>query len=83
MVREHRQVGQPGADFGPILLGHHPGDLGDMTQIVHDPGGEQLPQRHRALLRVLPAQIQLGFGQMPGFQDLEVLRSEEREFLEQ
>lgn len=39
MVREHRQEGLPRSDLRAELLGHDPGDLRDVLEVVHDPGG--------------------------------------------
>src|SRR5688572_32467055 len=54
VVAQDRKKGDPGPDFLPVLLRPHPRDLGEATQVVHDPGGQPLTQRHRAQHGVLP-----------------------------
>ena len=44
---------------------------------------ENLPQGHRAEARVLPGQIELCFGQVPGLENPEVLGPETGELIEQ
>ena len=52
---QHRQVGAPRTHRIAVLPRHHAGHLGDVSQIVGNPGGEQLAQRHGAQVGVLPA----------------------------
>lgn len=44
VIGEHGKVLHPGAGLVAVLLGHHPGDLRDMAEVVHHPGREQLAQ---------------------------------------
>ncbi len=54
--REDREVRGPRTDRFVILLRHHPGDLRDVAEIVHDPRREELAQRHHPELRDAPLQ---------------------------
>lgn len=40
LLIHHWQIGLPGTDLIAVELGHHPGDLADMAQVVHYPGGQ-------------------------------------------
>src|SRR6266511_674129 len=83
MVGQHGQVWHPRPNVGTVLLGHYPGDLRDMSQIVNDPGGQKLPQRHRAEAGVLSEQVELCVGQVPGLEHPEVLGTQACELIEQ
>src|SRR6266513_5676498 len=62
---EHPEVGRPGADGSSIRSGHRAGDLGDVREIVHDPGGEELSHCHSPELRMLARQLQVFFLEIP------------------
>ena len=57
-ARDDAKIGAPGADFIAVLPGHHPRDLGDVIEVVSDPGGQQLPQRHGSERRVQTGPIE-------------------------
>ena len=82
-VRHDRQVRLPWPDRFPILLGHDPGHLGDVPEIVHDPGGQQLPQGDSPQAGMVSRQVQLDNGQAPGAELLEICGAEPGELLEQ
>src|SRR5215469_15354844 len=54
-----------------------------MSQIVHDPGSEELVQGDEAKRRVLALEGELSIGELPGRERREVLRSQFGEFVEQ
>src|SRR5262245_28302927 len=54
------QVLLPGADGGVAALAHHADDLPDVVQVVDDPGGEELGQRHGTELGMPARQGELG-----------------------
>ncbi len=83
MVGHHRKVGHPRPDFLPILFGHHPRHLSNVSQIVYDPRGEQLPQGDAAEARVHARKVQIRLGQVPGAKNLEVRGPESGEFFQQ
>ena len=76
MVGHHRQVGHPWADFFPILFGHHSRYLSNVPEIVNNPGGQQLPQGHRAQAGMGARQVQILLSQVPGAKQFEVRSSE-------
>jgi len=41
---DDRQIGLPRSDLAAVLLGHHPGDLRDMAEVVDYPNREKLAQ---------------------------------------
>src|ERR1041385_6048739 len=83
IAREHGQVRLPRPHRDGVLLRHHPCDLADVPQVVHDPGREQLRQRHAAQLGVRAAQRQLLRRQVPAAQRLEPLSPQLGEAVEQ
>ena len=56
---EYRKVLLPRTDLVSILLGHDPGDLGEMSEVVHHPRRKELPSRHRTEGRMLRFEEQL------------------------
>src|SRR5260370_6162416 len=83
MVGKHRQERYPRPDFLAVLLRHHPRYLSQMPEVVHDPGGEQLPQGHAAQTRVAPGESELLRAKVPRFELLQVGRPQSRELGEQ
>ena len=83
MVGEHGEKGHPWTNLIPVLLGHHPGDLGEVPQVVHDPGRQELAQRDTTQARVFPREIELSRGQLPGPEQIEVRGTQLSEFGEQ
>jgi len=65
MVGEHGEKGHPWTNLIPVLLGHHPGDLGEVPQVVHHPSRQELAQRDTTQARVFPREIELSRGQRP------------------
>ena len=66
MIGQDGQKRQPGADRVTVLLRHDPGDLGHVSQVMHDPARQQLAQRNGAEARVFPAEIEIGSVDAPG-----------------
>ncbi len=83
MIGENRQELHAGAGVFFVLFGHHARNLRDVSEIVHDPRGEELAQRHGAKYRMGPGQSELRVRQSPAAKDLQVFGSELREFVEQ
>src|SRR5262245_11026124 len=83
VVGEHRQVLHPGPDLVPVLLGHDPGYLGDVAEVVRHPGGEQLSQRDGAQTRVHGPEVELGVTQIPGAQTIEIRGAESAELVQE
>src|SRR5688572_7413138 len=83
MVGVYWHIGHPGTDFTPILLRHYAHGLRNVSEIVHDPGGQQLTEGHRAKGGMLARQIQLACGQLPRAQHVEVLGSQPGKLVEQ
>src|SRR5213082_3439796 len=79
----HREVFAPGAHRLAVLLRHHTGRLCDVTQVVGNPGGQQLAQRDRAKRGMLPLQRELLLGQPPPGERGQVLGAEMGELVEQ
>ena len=72
VVGQHGQESHPRADRVAILLGHDARRLRDVTEIVHDPRGEELAQRHATERRVNPRQIEISRGELPGSNLIEI-----------
>lgn len=83
MVGDHRKIGHPRSDLFPILLGHDSRHLSDVPEIVDDPGGQELAQGHRPKAGMSAREVEIGFGQVPGVEQLEVCRPESGEFLQE
>src|SRR5258706_236378 len=54
-----------------------------MSQVMHHPGRQELPERDRAEARVLTSQLELRRGHLPRLERAEVLRAEPGELVEQ
>ncbi len=83
MIGQHRQVRDPGADLAVILLGHHAHRLRDVSEIMHHPRGEQLPQRDGPQRRMFARQVEIGRRQLPRTQLIDALDSQPRKLVEQ
>src|SRR5688500_7766261 len=76
VVGQDRKKRNPGPNFLTVLLRHHPRDLGNVTEVVHHPGGQQLTQRHRPQHGVLARQDQLRRGELPRLKQRQIGTSE-------
>src|SRR5205823_10853579 len=56
---KHGQVHVPRSHRFPVLLRHHAADLRHVSQIVHDPGCQQLPEGYRPKVGMLTRQLEL------------------------
>lgn len=83
MIGEDGQERHPRAHFGPILLGHYARDLRDVSEIVHHPCCQELPQRHRTEARVVAPQAELRVCEIPGPEDPQILGALCGELVEQ
>src|SRR5688572_26499861 len=83
MIGEYWQIGYPGTDLAVVLLRHHSYGLRDVSEIVHDPRGEQLPERDGTERGVLARQVQVARSELPRPQQLEVVSSQPRKLVEQ
>ena len=54
-----------------------------MSQVVHDPSRQQLPERDRAELRMLAIQREFCVRQPPGRERREILRTQSPELIEE
>lgn len=79
----HGEVGAPGADRLAVLLRHDARRLRDVPQVVCDPGGQQLTQRDRSELRMLPLPGELSLREAPSSEYGQVLRPQARELVEE
>ena len=52
MVGEYWQIGSRGADFAVVLRRHQSCGRRAVSEIVHDPRREQLPERDRAVIHM-------------------------------
>ena len=57
------QIGSPWADLVRVLAREHSRDLHNVIEVVRDPRGEELAQRHDAELGMPPATIEVRIGQ--------------------
>lgn len=72
VIGQHRQVLDPRAHGLAVLLGHHPADLGEVAEVVGHPGGEELAQGDGTETGVGGGEVEVGSGQVPGGESLEV-----------
>lgn len=63
--------------------GQRSGDLGQVVQIVYDPGSQQLPKCDPPQLRVSTGPGQVLAAELPTSQDLQILASQRGEFFDQ
>jgi len=71
-IAEHRQVRHPGAHGLGVDLPHDPRDLTQVTEIMRDPGREQLSEGDRAELGMASASAEVSRGQPERSQPSEV-----------
>src|SRR5262245_1153786 len=76
-------VAAPGADSGGVLPPQHSRELHDVIEVVRDPGGEQLTQRHDAELGMTAAAIEVRVGQSHRRDLPEVFLAERRKLVQQ
>src|SRR3954469_12140984 len=83
MVGEHRQEGLPGSHLVAELLGHDPGDLSDVPEVMHYPGCQKLTERHASQTGMNPGQLEIGGSQTPRAEQHEIGPAELSEFIKQ
>src|SRR2546421_3417445 len=83
MVGEHRQKRSPRPDLILVLLRHHSRYLSQMSEVVYNPCGQQLTERHTAQARVFAGEIELRPSELPGLELLEVRSAQSRELGEE
>lgn len=71
MIGQDREKANPRTNLGAVLLRHDPRDLRDVSEIVHHPRRQELPERDGTEAGVLAPQVQLRVGEIPGPQDLQ------------
>ena len=74
---DDRQVRAPWADRFAVLLCHDARNLGDVPEIVRNPGREQLTQADLSEFGMLTREIELRIAQPPG-RDRGIERSDRR-----
>src|SRR4051812_7596536 len=77
------QVRSPRSHGLAIALGHHARRLGDVAEVVRDPGGEQLAQSDGTQRGMLPLEGELAVAKVPTAERREVLGAQPGEFVEQ
>ncbi len=82
VVGQHGEESHPRPDRVAILLGHDARRLRDVTEIVHDPRGEELAQRHATERRMNPRQGKIRRSELPGSNLLEIRIPQSRELVE-
>lgn len=80
---KHGEVGQPGTHFVPQRRGKRACRLRDVTEVVGDPGGKELPERDGAQLGMFAGERKLARGEAPGTYGFEILLTEPGELIEQ
>ena len=80
VIGEHGQKRHPGTDLVSVLLGHHPRDLSHVPQVMHNPGCQQLPERHPPQAGVLTRKIELPGREFPGAQQAQIRGTQAGEF---
>jgi hypothetical protein len=83
MIGHNRQIGHPRPDLFPILLGHDPGHLRNMAEIVNDPCRQQLTQGDATKAGMVAREVKVFLRQAPVAKHIEVRGSEASEFLQE
>jgi hypothetical protein len=83
MVCEYRQIWYPWTDLAAILLRHHTHGLRNVTEIMDDPGREQLSQCHGTERRMFAWQIQLARRELPRSHQREIVSALPGKLVEQ
>jgi putative YphP/YqiW family bacilliredoxin len=77
------QIRPPRAYFIGVLPGEHARNLGDVIEVVRNPGREQLAKRHRTQLRMPPAAIEIGTGEVERLKRVEIRLTQRGELVEE
>jgi len=65
---EDSEVGAPGADSITVLVGHNPGDLVEMSQVMNDPGRQKLRQSDYTKGGMAPTALEVRWLKIQGTQ---------------
>ena len=78
---QHAQINAPGAYCVTVLVGHHAGQLMQVSEIVDCPCSQQLRQRHPSQRRMFPPPDQISRLQVQLLQRRQILFSQTGELV--
>src|SRR5262245_29401110 len=82
-IARNAQIGAPRSNLLGVLSRHHTADLRDVSEVVRDPGCQELAQGHHTKIRVAALAIEIAGGELTAAQRHEVLLAQRGKGLEQ
>jgi hypothetical protein len=80
---QHTEVGAPGTDGFEVLVGHNPGDLVEMSQVMSRPACQVLRQSHGSEGRMASATAKIRWLEVQGSELVQAFGARTRKFIQQ